>query len=161
MVYPVKAGDSPASIAADTSIFDLLSINEVGSEPYARSLKERDKPLCLRQALSTAAQAFRVIDAPTRGIVVPHGAKGRAIIGELAAAFTSEDVPLNRQVRLLRRSQQYTVNVFPGMLKKLTECGAIHEVQPESEIYFLDDRHYHPELGVTHEALSELPFNQV
>jgi CRISPR-associated endonuclease/helicase Cas3 len=160
MVYPLKAGVGPVPIAADTSIFDLLSTNEVGSESYARSLKADEKPLPLRQALSTAAQAFRVIDAPTQGIVVPYGLKGRAIIGELAAAFTSEDVPLDQQIVLLRRAQQYTVNVFPGMLKKLTEVGAVREVQPESGIYYLDDRHYHDELGVTHEALSELPLNQ-
>jgi CRISPR-associated endonuclease/helicase Cas3 len=161
MVYPLKAGEGFPPIAVDTSIFDLLSTNDAGSESYARSLKADEKPLPLRQALSTAAQAFRVIDAPTQGIVAPYGVKGRAIIGELAAAFTSEDVPLDKQIVLLRRAQQYTVNVFPGMLRKLTEVGAVREVQPESGIYYLDDRYYHDELGVTHEALSELPLNQV
>lgn len=159
MVYPLKAGDGPPHIATDTSIFDLLSSNEAAKEAYARTLKEDVKPLPIRHAFSTAAQAFRVIDAPTQGIVVPHGKKGREIIGELAAAFTSEEVPLDKQVALLRRAQQYTVNVFPGMLRKLTEAGAVREVQADSGIYYLDDRHYHKELGVTHEALSEMPFN--
>lgn len=158
MTYPLKAGDRSPSIAADTSLLSLLSLNEAGTEPYRRHLQGGQRPLPLRQALSTAAQAFCVIDAPTQGIVVPYGEGGRAIIGKLTSAFVTEDFPLNEQAGLLREAQQYTVNVFPNTLRKLTENGVIREIVPESGIYHLDDRHYHEELGVTHEALSQLPF---
>lgn len=157
MTYPLKAGDGSPSIAADTSLLNLLSLNDAGTEPYRRRLHEGERPLPLRQALSTAAQAFCVIDAPTQGIVVPYGEQGRSIIGKLASAFVTDDFPLNGLVGLLREAQQYTVNVFPNTLRKLTENGAIREIVSESGIYHLDDRHYHEELGVTHEALSELP----
>lgn len=157
MTYPLKSGKGAPSVAADTSLLALLALNEAGTEPYCRGLQEGVRPLPLRQALSTAALAFRVIDAPTQGIVVPYGENGRAIIGKLASAFATDDFPLNEQVNLLRQAQQYTVNVFPNTMRKLIECRAIHEIVPESGIYHLDDRYYHEELGVTHEALSELP----
>ncbi len=158
MTYPLKAQTKEPQIAADTSMLHLLSENPVGAEEYGRQRPLDEETLTLRHAFSTAAQSFKVIDAPTRGIVVPYGKEGQAIIGELAAAFTSEDYPLDKQIPLLRRAQQFTVNVFPGTITKLNSNNAIREVQAGSGIYYLDDRHYHKDLGVTHEALSDLQF---
>jgi CRISPR-associated endonuclease/helicase Cas3 len=161
MIYPLKAGEGSSATTCDTSLLDLLSENPAGTESYRRTATKNERPLPMRHALSTAAQAFRVIDAPTQGIVVPHGDEGRRIIGELASAYVTDEIPLDKHVELLRRAQQYTVNVFPHTLHKLSEIGAISEVRAESGIYYLDDRHYHPELGLTHEALSDLPFQNV
>ena len=159
MVYPLKAGEGSSATTCNTSLLDLLSQNPAGYESFKRTAHKNELPL--RHALSTAAQAFRVIDAPTQGIVVPYGDEGRRIIGELASAYVTDEIPLDKQVELLRRAQQYTVNVFPHTLRKLSEIDAIHEVRAESGIYYLDDRYYHAELGVTHEALSDLPFQNV
>jgi CRISPR-associated endonuclease/helicase Cas3 len=68
---------------------------------------------------------------------------------------------LNQQIPLLKKAQQFTVNVFPYVIEKLTKDGAIREIQPESQIYYLDERHYHKDLGVTIEALSEQHFLNV
>ena len=161
MTYPLKAGKGNPPVAQDTSILDLLTMNPAGLESAKREDLREALTLPLKQAFSTAAQAFEVIDAPTRGILVPYGEEGRKLIGDMAAAFANEKCPLNEQIPLLKKAQHFTVNVFPNMIDKLHKVRAISEVQPNSQIYYLDERHYHADLGVTHEALSELHFTHV
>ena len=161
MTYPLKAGRGNPPVAQDTSILDLLTMNPAGIESAKREDLRDALALPLKQAFSTAAQAFQVIDAPTRGILVPYGEEGRKLIGDMAAAFANENCPLNEQIPLLKKAQQFTVNAFPNMIDKLDKAGAIREVQPNSQIYYLDERNYHADLGVTHEALSELHFTHV
>jgi CRISPR-associated endonuclease/helicase Cas3 len=93
--------------------------------------------------------------------LVPHGEEGRKLIGDMAAAFANEACPLNKQIPLLKKAQHFTVNAFPNMIEKLQKAGAIREVQPNSGILCLDERHYHPDLGMTHEALSKLHFSNI
>ena len=161
MTYPLKAGQGNPPIAQDTSILDLLTMNPASLESAKRENLTGGLALPLKQAFSTAAQAFQVIDAPTRGILVPYGEEGRKLIGDMAAAFANENCPLNEQIPLLKKAQHFTVNAFPNMIDKLHKVRAIREVQPNSQIYYLDERHYHADLGVTHEALSELHFTHV
>lgn len=166
MLYPLKGGNGKPPIAADTSILDLLSENHVSLESANREKFSEISRLPLQQAYSTAAQAFEVIDAPTRGIIVPYdndatGHEGSKLIADLAAAFSNDEHPLREQVQLLKQAQQFTVNAFPHVIKKLDQQGAIREVQPESGIYYLDERHYHKEFGVTLEALSEQNYYEI
>ena len=53
---------------------------------------------------------------------------------------------------MLRRSQQFTVNVFPNVLKRLTAAGAVQEIQEGTGILYLDSRYYSDEF-----VLSETP----
>jgi CRISPR-associated endonuclease/helicase Cas3 len=161
MTYPLKAGNGNPPIAQDTNILDLLTMNPASVESAKRENLTEALSLPLKQAFSTAAQAFQVIDAPTRGILVPHGEEGRKLIGDMAAAFANEACPLNKQIPLLKKAQHFTVNAFPNMIEKLQKAGAIREVQPNSGILCLDERHYHPDLGMTHEALSKLHFSNI
>jgi CRISPR-associated endonuclease/helicase Cas3 len=161
MTYPLKAGRGNPPVAQDTSILDLLTLNPASLESARRENSSNALALPLKQAFSTAAQAFQVIDAPTLGILVPYGEEGRKLIGDMAAAFANEKCPLNQQIPLLKKAQHFTVNAFPNMIDKLRKAQAIREVQPNSQIYYLDERHYHADLGVTHEALSELHFTHV
>jgi CRISPR-associated endonuclease/helicase Cas3 len=161
MTYPLKAGKGNPPIAQDTNILDLLTMNPASVESAKRENLTEALNLPLKQAFSTAAQAFQVIDAPTRGILVPHGEEGRKLIGDMAAAFANEACPLNKQIPLLKKAQHFTVNAFPNMIEKLQKAGAIHELQPNSGIFCLDERHYHPDLGMTQEALSKLHFSHI
>ena len=98
----------------------------------------------------TAAKAFQAIDAPTQGVIVPYGIQGREIVNELCA------VPeLEQQYELLRRAQQFTVNVFPNVLKKLIESDALNEVQEDSGIYYLNERYYSEEFGLATEPVAD------
>jgi len=160
MIYPLEAGKGNPPIAAKTSMLALLSENPAAIEAAKREKSTEALDLPLHQAFSTAAQAFCVIDAPTRGIIVPYSI-GSRVIADLSAAFSNADHPLGEQVRLLKLAQQYTVNAFPHVIEKLAKQNALREVQPGAGIYHLDERHYHPDLGVTLEALSELHYLEV
>ncbi len=143
MVYPVGRD----TLGHDDSLLELLSGNRKASEAFGR--RHAGKPqLPLRQSFMTAAKVFRAIDAPTRGVIVPYGDEGKAIIDDLGAAFEIE-----RQFDLLRRAQQYTVNVFPHELAKLQSAGAIYPVQKGTAILHLDSRYYSPEFGLVTESI--------
>src|ERR1035438_7853860 len=94
------------------------------------------------------AKAFKSIDAPTQGVIVPY-VDGKVVIAELSAAFE-----VQKQFALLRRAQQYAVNVFPQVMKRLDRKSALHEVQEGTGILYLDSRYYDSEFG-----LSEDPVN--
>jgi CRISPR-associated endonuclease/helicase Cas3 len=101
----------------------------------------------LRQSFMTAAKAFKSIDAPTQGMIVPY-ADGKRVIAELSAAFEVE-----KQFDLLRGAQQYTVNVFPQVMKRLQERDALREVQEGTGILYLDSRYYDSEFGLSEDPV--------
>ena len=158
MLYPCKAGKGNLPLAQTCSILSLLSSNQESVNEAERTKNTSALQLHFPHAYSTAAQAFQVIDAPTQGIIVPYdqdGHEGSKIIADLAASYTNEEVTLADQVRLHKQAQQYTVNAFPHVIAKLAQEGALREIQPGEGIYFLDERYYTDDLGVTLEALSE------
>ena len=125
MVYPI----SRDAIGRDDSLLNLLSDNLCATEDFRRCNKGKSPEIYLRQSFMAANRAFQTIDAPTRGVVVPYGKKGQAVVAALCAMSEIE-----RQFRLLRVAQQFTVNVFPHEFDKLVKTGALHEVQPQTKI---------------------------
>ncbi len=143
MDYPV----SRDALGHDDTLLDLLSANQTATREFGQ--RNPGKPqLPLRQSFMTAARAFKAIDAPTRGVIVPYGEHGKELINDLGAAFDVE-----KQFDLLRRAQQYTVNVFPHELAKLQNAGAIFPVQEGTAILHLDPRYYSPDFGLVTEPL--------
>jgi CRISPR-associated endonuclease/helicase Cas3 len=106
--------------------------------------------LALKQSFMTAGNIFQVIDAPTQPVIVPYK-QGKEIIAELCAAFDPA-----KDYALLKRVQQYSVNVFPNVWKKLSENDAVIPIQPGLDIYFLDERHYSDDFGVSTEEVGTL-----
>nr|VFK53747.1 MAG: CRISPR-associated helicase, Cas3 family [Candidatus Kentron sp. TUN]VFK61559.1 MAG: CRISPR-associated helicase, Cas3 family [Candidatus Kentron sp. TUN] len=124
-------------------LLNLLSINEMAVEEYKNNNK-KGPPIYLRQSFMTAARFFQVINAPTRGVIVPYSEKGNKLIAALCGAFEVE-----KQFELLRRAQQFTVNVFPHELKRLDDNNALHAVQPGTEIFYLmEENYYDPDFGL-------------
>lgn len=138
MSYPVSA----QTIGREDTLLNLLSVNSTALSEFGRSHNVAPN-IYLRQSFMSAAKAFRAIDAPTRGIIVPYGKEGKELIGELCAAFEVE-----RQRDLLRKAQQYTVNVFPHDLKRLQEQRAVQEIQEGIDILYLDARYYSKDFGL-------------
>ena len=146
MSYPVPAKD----IGHSDTLLGLLSSNgQAVAEHQARYKTLPGIPF--RQAFMTAAKAFKAIDAPTQGIVVPHGKAGRELINDLCSAFAVE-----KEIDLLRAAQQYTVNVFPHVLRTLKEAGAVHEVKPDTRILCLDPRYYSPRFGLSTDPVTPM-----
>jgi len=98
----------------------------------------------------TAGNIFQVIDAPTQAVIVPYK-KGKEIIAELCAAYDPA-----KDYALLKRSQQYSVNVFPNVWKKLKEKGAVQAIQPNLDIYCLYERYYSEDFGVSTDEVATL-----
>jgi len=138
MNYSVSA----QTLGHDDSLLNLLSGNTLACDEYKR-LKNQAPPLHLRQSFMAAAKAFKAIDAPTQGVIVPFGKEGEELINDLCGGFDVE-----KQYKLLRRAQQYTVNVFPHELEKLQAARAIRPVQEGVGILYLHIDYYSPDFGL-------------
>jgi CRISPR-associated endonuclease/helicase Cas3 len=142
MSYPVDVG-------RDDSLLELLSTNSNSVGEYCR-INDKQPDIYFRQSFKTAADAFKAIDAPTQGIVVPYGDNGKKIIADLFSQFAVE-----QQFVLLKKAQRYTVNVFPNVIKKLKDEGALCEVPGIEVLVLCDPRYYHTEFGLSTEIIKE------
>lgn len=138
MEYPVSA----QTIGREDTLLNLLSVNSTALREFGRTHSVAPS-IYLRQSFMSAAKAFKAIDAPTRGVIVPYGQTGKDLIGELCGAFEVE-----KQYKLLRKAQQYTVNVFPHILNRLQEQQAVHPIQEGLDILYLDTRYYNQDFGL-------------
>jgi CRISPR-associated endonuclease/helicase Cas3 len=149
MAYPV----GEKQVGRSDSLLNLLGTNDQASSEYGK--QRRQKPdIFLRQAFMTAANIFETIDAPTQSVVVPYGEEGKALIADLHSAFK-----LDADFDLLRRAQQYTVNVFPQVLEKLHAANALTVAEEgQLRILCLDSRYYSPQFGLSTEPVSLMEF---
>ena len=146
MTYPVQAGDA----ARDDDLLNLLAENRLAVDEFQQTL-HRAPPIHLRQAFMTAGRAFRAIDAPTQGIVVPYGDEGRDLVGQLFATTDPET-----QAALLRRAQQYSINLFPQTFDQLLAAGALKECDGGAGVYCLSPQYYSKEFGLTEAPKSSM-----
>jgi CRISPR-associated endonuclease/helicase Cas3 len=150
MNYPFT---SKSSVVSDGNLFDLFSVNSLSLGAYKRINKDTVPSLCLKQSFQSASKAFKVIDSPTRGVIVPFGKEGKQIINDLCAAFE-----LEKQYKLLKKAQRYSVNVYENVFNDLSKKGIIKEVQSEdgTGIYYLDAQHYSEEFGISKKIVNEM-----
>jgi len=144
MDYPV----GPKEAERDDTLLNMLSENSLAVAGCTAR-----PTVYLRQSFKTASEAFQAIDANTRGVVVPYTSEGRAVIGELCAAYE-----LKKQTKLLKRTQQFTVNVFLWVLERLQRSNAVYEAQPGTGILCLHDKWYNDEFGLNEEGTEEMEF---
>ncbi len=129
----------------DDDLLSLLGANEKAASDYALNHGRTPPPLRFRQSFMTAAKAFKAINAPTQGVIVPYSSEGKTLIADLCAAFLPE-----KEFELLRRAQHYSVNVFAHQLDALSKEGAIREVREGTGILYLaDSRFYSDEFGLS------------
>lgn len=146
MAYRVASADA----LRDDTLLNLLAGNEFAVHDY----KDRHSvapPNFLRQAFKTAGDAFKAIDAPTRGVIVPYGNAGAALVAELCSSPEPD-----QEFRLLRRAQQYSVNVFDHVFKRLLADRAISEISTGTGIYFLQPEYYSSAFGLSETPVSPM-----
>ena len=151
MNYPVT---SNSSVGHDDDLFNLLSLNTLAEKAYERRY-HAEPELELRQSFQTAAREFRVIDSLTQGVVVPY-ADGEEIISALCS--TPE---LEKEYKLLRRAQRYSVNLFTHEFRRLAQAGIIQEVQEGAGVYYLDEQYYSQDFGWSEEIVNDMSFQCV
>lgn len=132
------------------TLLELLSSNDHALKEHMHHHGMHPAYL-FRQPFMSAARLFKAIDAPTESIIVPYGKGGQELINDLSRAF---DVSLD--VKLLKRAQQYTVNVFPHVFRKLLETGALTSVAEDLRIYYLDAMYYSKRFGLAVEAVNPM-----
>lgn len=145
-----KVGSNSA-VGRSDNLFDLLSINPLSVQAYQRINASSNPRVPLWQSFMTAAKAFQAIDSPARGIIVPYGAEGERIINELCASNN-----LEKQYKLLKEAQRYSVNVFPYVFDRLAKQQIIREVQKGSGILYLDKQYYSDAYGISEEPVNEM-----
>ncbi|MVP00466.1 CRISPR-associated helicase Cas3' [Paenibacillus lutrae] len=119
---------------------------------YYSNTKERI-PLFLANSYLTAAEHFHVIDSATKAVIVPYQEEGKAIIAELNGARRIEELS-----RLLRKAQQYTINLFDYELQQLDKNGGLERCL-DGQMLVLNERAYSKEFGVDTTNDSSLDMN--
>ena len=137
--------------SATGSLLDWLSDNALN--PYGGKNDKRSKPLpLLMQSFKSAGRAFQAIDAPTHAVIVPYG-EGAELIAKLCGEWDPKEM-----YRTLQKAQRYSVNVFPNVWDKLQNENALHETIEGSGIYYLKERHYNDEFGLSLDETSDMTF---
>ena len=137
--------------SATGSLLDWLSDNALN--PYGEKNDKRSKPLpLLMQSFKSAGRAFQAIDAPTHAVIVPYG-EGAELIAKLCGEWDPKEMH-----RTLQKAQRYSVNVFPNVWGKLQKENALHETIEGSGIYYLKERYYNDEFGLSLDETSEMTF---
>ena len=137
--------------SATGSLLDWLSDNALN--PYGEKNNQRNKPLpLLMQSFKSAGRAFQAIDAPTHAVIVPYG-EGAELIAKLCGEWDPKEMH-----RTLQKAQRYSVNVFPNVWGKLQKENALHETIEGSGIYYLNERYYNDEFGLSLDETSEMTF---
>ena len=137
--------------SATGSLLDWLSDNALN--PYGEKNNKRSKPLpLLMQSFKSAGRAFQAIDAPTHAVIVPYG-EGAELIAKLCGEWDPKEMH-----RTLQKAQRYSVNVFPNVWGKLQKENALHETIEGSGIYYLQERYYNDEFGLSFDETSEMTF---
>ena len=137
--------------SATGSLLDWLSDNALN--PYTEKNNKRSKqfPL-LMQSFKSAGRAFQAIDAPTHAVIVPYG-EGAELIAKLCGEWNPQEM-----YHTLQKAQRYSVNVFPKVWDKLQKENALHETIEGSGIYYLKERHYNDEFGLSLDETSDMTF---
>lgn len=141
----------PVDIGRNDNLLEMLSTNSLSVGEYER-INGKQPDIYFRQSFRAAGDAFKAIDAPTQGIVIPYSTKGKKIVADLFSKFAVE-----QQFVLLKKAQRYTVNVFPNIIKKLQEENALKEV-PEIGVLVLKAEYYHKDFGLSTEQVNEMEF---
>lgn len=150
MNYPVSAN---SSVGREDNLYNLLSVNSLSVDEYKRINDNKTPEIPLMQAFMSAAKSFDVIETTARGIVVPYGREGKELINKLCSTME-----IDKQYKLLRRAQRYSVNVFPNVLKRLQDGRVVREVQKGSGILYLDEQYYSDEFGLSEIPVKDMEF---
>ena len=146
MLYSVKN-------SATGSLLDWLSDNKnnPGSNININN-RRTGKIQLLMQSFKSAGRAFQAIDAPTHAVIVPYG-EGAELIAKLCGEWDSKEV-----YDAKKKAQRYSVNVFPNVWGKLQKENALYETIEGSGIYYLNERYYNDEFGLSLDETSEMIF---
>ncbi|MBH5316966.1 CRISPR-associated helicase Cas3' [Paenibacillus sp. GSMTC-2017] len=123
---------------------ELLLANRKDSSFYLANKYENGTalPLFIINSYRTAADHFQVIDNYTTAVIAPYGEEGKDIIAKLNGSETIENL-----TKLLRSSQQYTINLLPYEIQKLTQNNGLVSLF-DGKVWALKESAYSDRFGV-------------
>lgn len=127
-----------------TSLMDLLSIN-VKTRKSAEYFK-KDLDLSMFHGFRTSGEHFCVIESSTIPVIVPYRKGGNQLINEISAAFTINKKIIDK--KLLRRTHQYSVDLFQNIFNELKMKEIIWEMQDGIGLYCLKEEYYSDIFGL-------------
>ena len=137
MLYSVKNSETG-------SLLDWLSDNKNNPGGNININNRRTgKIQLLMQSFKSAGRAFQAIDAPTHAVIVPYG-EGAELIAKLCGEWDPKEM-----YDAKKKAQRYSVNVFPNVWDKLQKENALYETIEGSGIYYLNERYYNDEFGLS------------
>ncbi|WP_019415299.1 CRISPR-associated helicase/endonuclease Cas3 [Paenisporosarcina sp. TG20] len=122
-------------------LVDLLNQNK----DYYAAFKNKNgikPPIVCRQSFATAEKYFNVIDSPTTSVLAPYNEEAKEIILAL-----NGDMNIKELSGLLKKAQQFTINVFEHELKRLEKEGDVFFLL-NGNILTLRDTAYTKEMGL-------------
>ncbi|MED1642672.1 CRISPR-associated helicase Cas3' [Brevibacillus agri] len=123
---------------------ELLMANRNNSSyncEYTQSKRE-SLPLFIVNSYRTAADFFQVIDDQTTTVLVPYGEEGKEMIARLNGDETIENLS-----RLLRKAQQYSINLFSYEREQLVKNDGLVSLL-DGKILALKESAYSGEYGL-------------
>ncbi|MDE3838816.1 CRISPR-associated helicase/endonuclease Cas3 [Bacillus methanolicus] len=117
-----------------------------------RHNKKKNLPLFLSNSYHTAAEHFQVIEDMTTSVIVPYE-EGKEIIAELNSNKSIDDL-----TRLLRKAQQYTINLYSYEQEQLEKHDGLVSYL-DGKILALKEGAYDKEFGLNLENDSPFALN--
>lgn len=135
--YPLEGNDS-------MTLFELLSENEavIKSIEKANNISKLTLTRTLNQAFLWAGREFKAIDDNSINILVPFG-EGKQMIADLLSTSTE----INKVYSLLRKAQQFSINIYQNELDQLIREGGIITLA-DYDIHILKEGFYDPQIGL-------------
>ena len=130
----------------DLMFFESPLISEYRNRYGKKSL------LLLNDSFKTVSKYFHVIDSPTTSVLVPYGEEGEKLIADLNGELSSEELTV-----ILKRAQQYSVNLYDYQKKELGVQGLIYSPNNNEYIFILLPNAYSEVFGVDSTGESEMP----
>ncbi|MDP4153539.1 MAG: CRISPR-associated helicase Cas3' [Bacillota bacterium] len=128
----------------NTTVYDLLSRNEKLVTNYKNKTGSRpDILLC--QAFQTAAEHFDVIEGAEYSVIVPYSTEGKKLISRL-----NDNIDIKEKKLLLKKAQQYSVNLFKYEFEKLIADNAVFTVCADT-VFALKEENYNEAAGIVYE----------
>lgn len=124
-----------------SNLFDLLDRNADLSSAY-KNKHGKWPEVETRASLATAERYFEVIQNNSTSILVPYNAEAKEILIQLNGAVAPDDLSV-----LLRRSQQFVVNVYDHTLRALDRVGAVYQLL-HGQVFALRENAYTADFGV-------------
>lgn len=130
----------------DLMVFESPLISEYRNRYGKKSL------LLLNDSFKTVSKYFHVIDSPTTSVLVPYGEEGEDLIADLNGELSSEELTV-----ILKRAQQYSVNLYDYQKRELGEQGLIYSPNNNEYIFMLLPSAYSKVFGVDLTGESKMP----